>query len=91
VKTPLSQIIASAIFVLLLSFLVTATRLMELKAVSRLLETLLLFLPNMLATLSFYAGRYCFPVRRQQHDAFTAMLPAQRVLVPPLESVLGFE
>jgi small-conductance mechanosensitive channel len=52
VKTPLSQIVAQTIFVLLLlSFLITATRLMALEAVAQLLEQLLIFLPNAIAAL----------------------------------------
>ena len=46
----LSRIVAQLVFVLLLlSFLITATRLMGLEAVARLLEQLLLFLPNIIA------------------------------------------
>src|SRR5436305_12991696 len=52
IKTPLSEILAQTIFVLLLlSFLITATGLMGLAAVATLLERLLLFLPNMIAAL----------------------------------------
>jgi small-conductance mechanosensitive channel len=52
VQTPLSRIIAQTVFaLLLLSFLITATRLMELEAVAQLLERLLLFLPNAIAAL----------------------------------------
>lgn len=52
VQTPLSQIVAQTIFtLLLLSFLITSTRLMGLEAVARLLEQLLLFLPNAIAAL----------------------------------------
>lgn len=52
VQTPLSQIVAQTIFtLLLLSFLITATRLMGLEAVAQLLEQLLLFLPNAIAAL----------------------------------------
>jgi small-conductance mechanosensitive channel len=52
VQTPLSQIIAQTVFaLLLLSFLITATRLMGLEAVAQLLERLLLFLPNAIAAL----------------------------------------
>lgn len=52
VKMPVSQIVAQTVFVfLLLSFLITATRLMGLEAVARLLEELLIFLPSVLAAL----------------------------------------
>lgn len=52
VKMPLSQIVAQTIFVLLLlSFLITATRLMGLEAVALLLEDLLIFLPSIIAAL----------------------------------------
>jgi small-conductance mechanosensitive channel len=52
VKTPLSSIVAQTIFaLLLLSFMITATRLMGLEAVAVLLERLLLFLPNIIASL----------------------------------------
>jgi small-conductance mechanosensitive channel len=55
VQTPLSQILAQVIFVLLLlSFLVTATRLMGLEAVARLLEQLLEFLPNIIAAVIIF-------------------------------------
>jgi small-conductance mechanosensitive channel len=50
VRLPLSRIVAQLVFVLLLlSFLITATRLMGLEAVARLLEQLLQFLPNIVA------------------------------------------
>jgi small-conductance mechanosensitive channel len=50
VKVPLSRLIAQAIFaLLLLAFLITATRLMGLEAVARVLEQLLTFLPALLA------------------------------------------
>lgn len=55
VQTPLSEIVAQTIFVLLLlSFLITATRLMGLEAVARLLEQLLNFLPNIIAALIIF-------------------------------------
>lgn len=55
VKTPLSQILAYTVFALLLiSFLITSTRLMGLEAVARLLEALLLFLPNVIAALIIF-------------------------------------
>jgi small-conductance mechanosensitive channel len=55
VKTPLSQIFAQTIYVLLLlSFFITATRLMGLEAVARLLEQLLGFLPNIIAALIIF-------------------------------------
>lgn len=58
VKTPISQIIAQTIFaLLLLSFLITATRLMGLEAVARVLEQVLSFLPNLIAaTIIFMLG-----------------------------------
>lgn len=50
IKTPLSHIVGQIVFaLLLLSFLITATRLMGLEAVARLLEQLLLFLPQLIA------------------------------------------
>jgi small-conductance mechanosensitive channel len=50
VRIPLSRLIGQAIFIfLLLSFLITSTRLMGLEAVAQLLEQLLTFLPNILA------------------------------------------
>lgn len=52
VTTPVSTILAQTVFaLLLLSFLITATRLMGLEAVARLLEQLLGFLPNIIAAL----------------------------------------
>jgi small-conductance mechanosensitive channel len=52
VRTPLSQIVVQTIFaLLLLSFLITATRLMGLEAVARVLEQVLNFLPNLIAAL----------------------------------------
>lgn len=55
VKTPLSQLLAQTIFaLLLLSFLITATRLMGLEAVATLLEQLLQFLPNVIASLIIF-------------------------------------
>jgi small-conductance mechanosensitive channel len=55
IKTPLSDILGQTIFaLLLLSFLITATRLMELEAVAQLLEQLLLFLPNLIAALIIF-------------------------------------
>jgi small-conductance mechanosensitive channel len=52
VQTPLSQIIAQTIFaLLLLSFMITATRLMGLEAVASLLERLLAYLPSAIAAL----------------------------------------
>jgi small-conductance mechanosensitive channel len=55
VKMPLSQILAQTIFtLLLLSFLITATRLMGLGAVSQLLENLLNFLPNIIAAVIIF-------------------------------------
>lgn len=55
VKTPLSWILAQTIFTfLLLSFLITATRLIGLEAVALLLERLLGFLPNMIAAVIIF-------------------------------------
>jgi small-conductance mechanosensitive channel len=55
VKTPLSRILAQTIFtLLLLSFLITATRLMGLEAVALLLEQLLNFLPNIIAAVIIF-------------------------------------
>jgi small-conductance mechanosensitive channel len=55
IKTPLSQIAAQTIYaLLLLSFFITATRLMGLEAVARLLEQLLIFLPNIIAALIIF-------------------------------------
>src|SRR5690349_2340077 len=51
-RTPLSSIIAQTLFwLLLLSFLITSTRMMQLEAVARLLEQLLAFLPTVIAAL----------------------------------------
>ncbi len=55
VQTPLSRMVAQAIFaLLLLSFLITSTRLMGLEAVAQLLEQLLLFLPNIIAAMIIF-------------------------------------
>jgi small-conductance mechanosensitive channel len=55
VKTPLSEILGQTIFtLLLLSFLITSTRLMGLGAVALLLENLLNFLPNMIAAVIIF-------------------------------------
>lgn len=52
IKTPLSDIVAQTIFaLLLLSFLITAARLMGLDPVARVLEQLLIFLPNLIAAV----------------------------------------
>jgi small-conductance mechanosensitive channel len=52
VKMPVSRIVAQTIyFLLLLSFLIQATRLMGLEAVARLLEQLLDFLPKAIAAI----------------------------------------
>lgn len=58
VRLPPSRILAQIVFVLLLlSFLITATRLMGLEAVALLLEQLLQFLPNIIAaTIIFVLG-----------------------------------
>lgn len=50
VRIPISVILAQVVFVLLIiSFFITATRLMGLEAVARLLEQLLTYLPNIIA------------------------------------------
>lgn len=50
VRIPISVILAQIVFVLLIiSFFITATRLMGLEAVARLLEQLLTYLPNIIA------------------------------------------
>jgi small-conductance mechanosensitive channel len=55
IKTPISQILAQTMFaLLLLSFLITATRLMGLVAVAQLLEELLGFLPNLIAAVIIF-------------------------------------
>lgn len=55
VRTPLSEILAQTIFtLLLLSFLITSTRLMGLGAVAQLLENLLNFLPNIIAAVIIF-------------------------------------
>ncbi|GAC1533908.1 MAG: hypothetical protein NVS2B7_01520 [Herpetosiphon sp.] len=55
IKTPLSEVIAQVTFVLLLlSFLITATRLMGLEPVARLLEQLIAFLPNTIAAVIIF-------------------------------------
>jgi small-conductance mechanosensitive channel len=52
VTVPISTILAQTVFAfLLMSFFITATRLMSLEAVARLLEQILGFLPNALAAL----------------------------------------
>lgn len=52
VKTPISEIIAGVIFfLLLLSFMISAVRLMGLEPVARLLEQVLAFLPNLIAAV----------------------------------------
>jgi small-conductance mechanosensitive channel len=52
IKTPLSDIVAQTVFaLLLLSFLITASRLMGLEPVARVLEQLLIFLPNLIAAV----------------------------------------
>ena len=52
---PLSKIVVQAIFALLLiSFFITATKLMGLLAVSQLLERVLTFLPNLIAALILF-------------------------------------
>jgi small-conductance mechanosensitive channel len=55
IKTSLSQIISRTIFVLLLlSFLITSTRIMGLEPVARLFERLLMFVPTLIAALIFF-------------------------------------
>lgn len=50
IRVPLSTILAQVVFVLLLlSFFITATRMMGLEAVARLLEQLITYLPNIIA------------------------------------------
>ena len=52
VNTPLSNIVAQAVFaLLLLSFLITSTRMMGLEPVAQLFEKLLAFLPTLIASL----------------------------------------
>ena len=52
VKMPVSEIIAGVVFfLLLLSFTITAVRLMGLESVARLLEQILAFLPNLIAAV----------------------------------------
>jgi small-conductance mechanosensitive channel len=52
IKAPLSAILSQAVFVLLLlSFLITATRIMGLEPVARVFESLLAFLPTLIAAL----------------------------------------
>jgi small-conductance mechanosensitive channel len=52
IKTSLSDIVAQTIFaLLLLSFFITAARLMGLDPVARVLEQILLFLPNLIAAV----------------------------------------
>lgn len=52
IKTALSEIVAQTIFaLLLLSFLITAARLMGLDPVARVLEQILIFLPNLIAAV----------------------------------------
>ena len=52
IRAPISQLLAQIVFALLLiSFLITATRLMGLEAVAQLLEQLLRFLPQAIAAL----------------------------------------
>lgn len=55
VKMPLSQILAQTIYtLLLLSFLITSTRLMGLEAVARLMEQLLDYLPSIIAAVILF-------------------------------------
>ena len=55
VRVPLSRILGQTIFfLLLLSFLITSTRLMGLEAVAVLLQQLLTFLPNIIAALVIF-------------------------------------
>ncbi|MCU0490275.1 MAG: mechanosensitive ion channel [Chloroflexaceae bacterium] len=55
IKVPPTRLVAQTIFFfLLLTFLITATNLMGLGAVSRLLEQLLVFLPNIIAALILF-------------------------------------
>ena len=55
IKTPLSWVLAQTVFTfLLLSFLITSTRLIGLEAVAQLLERLLGFLPNIIAAVIIF-------------------------------------
>jgi small-conductance mechanosensitive channel len=55
IETPLSAIFSQAVFVLLLlSFLITSTRIMGLEPVAQLFERLLTFVPTLLAALIFF-------------------------------------
>ncbi len=55
IRTPLSQLLGQTIFtLLLLSFLITSTRLMGLEAVAILLQQLLTFLPNIIAAVVIF-------------------------------------
>lgn len=55
IKTSIAQMLAQTIFALLLiSFLITSTRLMGLAAVAQLLEQLLSFLPNLIAAVIIF-------------------------------------
>lgn len=55
IETPLSSIFSQAVFVLLLlSFLITSTRIMSLEPVAQLFERLLTFVPTLLAALIFF-------------------------------------
>ena len=54
IETPLSKIFSQTIFVLLLSFLITSTRIMGLEPVALLFERLLAFVPTLIAALIFF-------------------------------------
>lgn len=55
IQTPLSNIFAQTIFaLLLLSFLITSTRIMGLEPVAKLFEQLLAFVPTLIAALIFF-------------------------------------
>lgn len=55
IETPLSQVFSQTVFILLLlSFLITATRIMGLAPVAQLFERLLAFVPTLIAALIFF-------------------------------------
>lgn len=55
IETPLSRIFSQTVFILLLlSFLITSTRIMGLEPVAKLFERLLAFVPTLIAALIFF-------------------------------------
>jgi small-conductance mechanosensitive channel len=61
VRVPLSRVIPQIVFVfMLISFLVTSTRLLGLEPVARLLDELILFFPNLLAAVIVFLLGYMF-------------------------------